>query len=80
MSLFGGSHTQTLVLAVAGMHCDHCAANLERGLKALPGIKKVQASYAKQCATVMFDSRATNAQSIAAEIQKIGYEATLPAT
>ena len=47
MGIFS-SKKQTVLLSVDGMMCSHCAAKVEKGLKALKGVKDVKVDLAEK--------------------------------
>lgn len=40
------------IVHIEGMHCGHCTASVEKALKALPGVKKVEVSLEKKQAQI----------------------------
>jgi len=48
---------QTITLPVTGMTCANCALNIERGVKKLEGVQKVNVNFAAEQATISFDPK-----------------------
>ncbi|MDP2861261.1 MAG: heavy metal translocating P-type ATPase [Desulfobacterales bacterium] len=62
-----------LSIPVAGMTCANCAANIERGLKKLKGIKEASVSFASEQASVTYETGAISLRDIADTINGLGY-------
>jgi len=62
-------------IAVGGLRCAACAQRVERELRAAPGVRDATVSFATQRALVRFDARATDAASLAARVEALGYRA-----
>jgi P-type Cu+ transporter len=58
------------------MHCTSCALNIEKTLKAMPGVKSASVNYAAEKAFVEFDSEKVTATQIQAKIKSLGYDST----
>jgi copper chaperone CopZ len=67
--------TRTVTIRVEGMHCQNCAASLEKKLKATAGVKAVRVSFEKKEAWVKFDDRTISVAQIRAVINSTGYKA-----
>ena len=65
-------------LSVTGMTCANCAANIERGLRKLGGIKDVSVNFASETASVSFEETATSLADICAQIKKSGFGVIVP--
>jgi len=61
-------------IKIKGMHCKSCAAKVERGLRALKGIKDARVSFLKEQAFIRFDSSQVDFNTIDKKIQEIGYK------
>jgi Cu+-exporting ATPase len=61
----------TVVVPVKGMTCGGCAATIERGLRALPGVETASVSFATKTATVRGQ---VDEPTVIATIGKLGYE------
>ncbi len=70
--------SQTLILALEGMHCASCASKIEAALRGVPGVTSATVNFAN--ATARIDAGATLASidTILAAVEKIGYKARLP--
>ncbi len=66
-------------LAVEGMHCAACAINVERALKAVPGVSAAEVNATSGRARLMWDSNTVKPSDWMRAIAKAGYRA-LPAT
>ncbi|MCP3956170.1 MAG: copper-translocating P-type ATPase, partial [Desulfobacterales bacterium] len=65
---------------VTGMTCANCAMNIERTLKKkVAGVVDASVNFASERARVEFLPSETSLDQIAASLQKIGFEAILPA-
>jgi Cu+-exporting ATPase len=68
------SPSQRLDLPVRGMHCAGCAANIERGLRAVDGIEQANVNFASSLATVVFDPTVVKPDAFVSAIREIGYD------
>ena len=64
---------QEIIFPVTGMTCVNCAANIDRGLKKLPGINGSQANFAAEQVAVRFDPKSIGVADIVKAVEKIGY-------
>lgn len=66
---------ETLKLAVNGMHCDGCVRRLTAALETLPGVEvdSVEVGSAK----VTFNPAQSAAPAILAEVNRIGFSASV---
>ncbi len=64
-----------LALKVIGMDSPHCAMVVEKAIKTLPGIEKVEVDYSNSRAKVVFDPQKVNEKQIEKVIDDSGYEA-----
>jgi Cu+-exporting ATPase len=64
---------------VTGMSCASCAANVERALKRVAGVRAANVNLATSQATVMFDPRQVDAGRLARAVRDAGYEVPDPA-
>ena len=62
---------------VTGMTCAACAARVEKGVKALPGVEQVSVNLLKNSMTVEYDPKAVDAERIIGAVEKAGYGAAL---
>ncbi len=63
---------------VTGMSCASCAANVERALKHVDGVRAANVNLATSRATVMFDPRRVDAGRLARAVRDAGYEVPDP--
>ncbi|HDT12845.1 MAG TPA: copper-translocating P-type ATPase [Candidatus Aminicenantes bacterium] len=60
-------------LAVTGLSCASCAANVERALRASPGVAEANVNLATARATVLFDPRLVSRAELVKAIREAGY-------
>jgi copper chaperone len=60
-------------IQVGGMHCDMCAASIEKGISELQGIDYVKSTLADSITVVRFDSKKVDLPAIEKAIEKRGY-------
>jgi Cu+-exporting ATPase len=77
MKVFMG--LQRLDLAVTGMSCASCAANVERALKHIDGVRAANVNLATSRATVMFDPGRVDAGRLVQAVRDAGYDVSDPA-
>jgi Cu+-exporting ATPase len=68
-----------LDLRVTGMSCASCAANVERALKRVDGVRAANVNLATSRATVRFDPRRVDAGRIVRAVRDAGYDVPDPA-
>ncbi len=61
-------------IAVTGMACARCAANVERRLGQIDGVAKASVNFAARTALVEYDPQKTSPKVMKEEIQKVGYD------
>ena len=71
---------QHIHMAVTGMTCANCAANIERSVKKLAGVAEAQVNFAAETLDVDFDDVQVNSHRIIQQIEKAGYGAIVPDT
>lgn len=59
---------------VTGMTCNHCIMNVEKALKAVPGVQSASVDLASKIAAVEFDSEKTDAARLISAIDNSGYK------
>ena len=64
---------QSVSLPLTGMSCANCAANIERSLSKLEGVRQAQVNFAAEQATVAFDSARHTVAELVAQVEKGGY-------
>ena len=60
---------------VDGMSCANCVAHVEKAVKGLSGIGRVEVSLDTNSMTVEYDDGALNAKAIIDAVEEAGYEA-----
>ncbi|MCD8210996.1 MAG: heavy metal translocating P-type ATPase [Prevotella sp.] len=61
-------------LAVTGMGCTSCAANIERKLKGMNGIQSASVSFTSRQATIEYNPKVVTLEKMQTEVAKIGYQ------
>jgi len=67
--------TRTVTIRVEGMHCQNCAASLQKKLKSTEGVQDVRVSFEKKEAWVKFDDQKTTVAKLREVINSTGYKA-----
>jgi Cu+-exporting ATPase len=67
---------ETTTLRIEGMHCDGCAARIERVLARLPGVHEASVSFPAGRAEVRHNPRLASGELVRA-IERAGYRASL---
>jgi len=62
---------------IEGMHCTGCTIAVEGAIEDVPGVKSVNADYARQTADVEFDEIKVTDADIAAAVELAGYSMAL---
>jgi P-type Cu+ transporter len=62
-------------VAVKGMHCVNCAANITKKLSKTKGVANANVNFATEKASVEFDDSLINDDKIIEAIEKAGYKA-----
>ena len=68
--------TQEADLAVGGMTCASCVAHVEKALRKSPGVESYRVNLARGRASVSYDPRTTNPETVAAAVTSSGYPTT----
>lgn len=68
---------QTVTLAVEKMTCAACPYIVKKAMAAVPGVNKVDVSYAKKTAVITFDDATTTVEAVAEASANAGYPAKL---
>src|SRR4051812_18605675 len=71
-------HTKTADLAVTGMTCAACQANVQRALGRQPGVSNAAVNLMTGQARVIFDPALVSPQQLVSAVEAIGYGADLP--
>jgi copper chaperone CopZ len=67
----------TVSFKVDGMVCNSCEESIKTKLTKVDGVKSVQVSQPDGKAIVAFDDSKINAETLAADIQALGYKAAV---
>ena len=67
--------TQTVTIRIEGMHCQNCAASVQKKLKATEGVEGVRVSFEKKEAWIKFDDQKTSVAKLREVINSTGYKA-----
>jgi len=67
-------HESCTCFHIEGMHCSHCAANVERAVRSIEGVNDVHISLEEKSAHVHGDF---NAEEVTQAIESIGYKASV---
>ncbi|NDJ24403.1 heavy metal translocating P-type ATPase [Nostoc sp. B(2019)] len=63
----------TLSLKLRGMSCASCANNIEEAIRSVPGVSDCNVNFGVEQATIQYDPKRTNLQTIQAAIDAAGY-------
>lgn len=72
--------TQTLRLAVGGMHCAACSTRIEKIVGAMPGVQNVSVNLATGEMDLAFDPQAVDLEQILERVRELGFSVEPPAT
>jgi len=61
-------------LPILGMSCAGCAANVERGLRDVPGVQEANVNFATARAAVLFDPARANTEILVKAVREAGYD------
>ncbi|MGA6924658.1 MAG: heavy metal translocating P-type ATPase, partial [Desulfosarcina sp.] len=64
---------QQIALPITGMTCANCAANIERSLKKVAGIRDVAVNFASEKANVKFDPDQVAVNDLVNNVERAGY-------
>ena len=65
--------SESVSLAVSGMKCGGCEANVTSKLNTIDGVLSVEASSKENKIEVEFESNTTNVEAISQAITEVGY-------
>jgi len=65
--------SETIALPITGMSCVNCAANIERSLKKLAGIREVAVNFASENAKVTYDPEEIAVHDLVDGVERAGY-------
>ncbi|OYE03830.1 heavy metal translocating P-type ATPase [Nostoc sp. 'Peltigera membranacea cyanobiont' 232] len=63
----------TLILKLRGMSCASCANNIEEAISSVPGVSNCNVNFGVEQATIQYDRKRTNLETIQAAIDAAGY-------
>ncbi|MDE2344059.1 MAG: mercury resistance system periplasmic binding protein MerP [Betaproteobacteria bacterium] len=69
--------TQTVTLAVPGMHCETCPLTVRKALSKVDGVSRIDVSLDKREAVVTFDDAKTNVPALTKATADAGYPSDL---
>ena len=69
--------TDQLQFPISGMHCASCAANIQRKLNKVNGVKEAQVNYGSEMATLKIETNSHLQDEIESAISSLGYTAHL---
>jgi len=72
---FGRKIMTTVVIPVQGMSCDGCSASVTRALKAVAGVERADVSLQEKQASVTYDPKCVDEQTLREAIEDAGFEA-----
>lgn len=68
---------KTATLAIPSMTCPVCPITVKKALDAVPGVSKVDVSYAKKEAIVTYDGAKTNVAALTKATTNAGFPSTV---
>lgn len=68
--------TKTVMLSIPSMTCPVCPITVKKALNAVPGVSKVDVSFAKKDAVVTFDDAKTSVAALTKATANAGYPST----
>lgn len=72
----GRTAMKSLTMTIEGMHCEGCARTIEALVGKETGVRKIEASYKRREARVLFDPDAVAETKLVAAIEKAGFRVT----
>ena len=69
--------TQTVTLSVPGMTCAACPLTVKKALSKVVGVEKVEVSFEKREAVVIFDDSKTTLEKLIRATENAGYPSTV---
>lgn len=64
---------KSVVFPITGMTCANCAANIERSMNKISGIREVAVNFASEKANVRFDPSLVSMNDLVGNVQRAGY-------
>jgi mercuric ion binding protein len=68
--------TKTVTLSIPSMTCPVCPITVKKALNAVPGVSRVDVSFAKKDAVVTFDDAKTSVVALTKATANAGYPST----
>ena len=68
--------TKTVMLSIPSMTCPVCPITVKKALNAVPGVSRVDVSFAKKDAVVTFDDAKTSVVALTKATANAGYPST----
>ena len=68
--------TKTVKLSIPSMTCPVCPVTVKKALNAVPGVSRVDVSFAKKDAVVAFDDSKTSVTALTKATANAGYPST----
>ncbi|NQE33335.1 heavy metal translocating P-type ATPase [Microcoleus asticus] len=64
-----------LTLKLRGMSCASCASSIEQAIQSVPGVIECHVNFGMEQATIRYDSKQTNLETIQSAVDAAGYQA-----
>ncbi|AFZ08294.1 copper-translocating P-type ATPase [Oscillatoria nigro-viridis PCC 7112] len=64
-----------LTLKLRGMSCASCASSIEQAIQSVPGVIECHVNFGMEQATIQYDSKQTNLETIQSAVDDAGYQA-----
>ncbi|MGB7895199.1 MAG: heavy metal translocating P-type ATPase [Microcoleus sp.] len=64
-----------LTLKLRGMSCASCASSIEQAIQSVPGVLECHVNFGMEQASIQYDSKQTNLETIQSAVDDAGYEA-----
>ncbi|MEG4515302.1 MULTISPECIES: heavy metal translocating P-type ATPase [unclassified Microcoleus] len=64
-----------LTLKLRGMSCASCAASIEQAIQSVPGVLECRVNFGMEQATIQYDSKQTDLETIQSAVDDAGYQA-----
>ncbi|MEG4529075.1 heavy metal translocating P-type ATPase [Microcoleus sp. D2_18a_D3] len=64
-----------LTLKLRGMSCASCASSIEQAIQSVPGVLECRVNFGMEQATIQYDSKQTNLETIQSAVDDAGYQA-----
>src|SRR4028118_376479 len=64
-----------LTLKLRGMSCASCASSIEQAIQSVPGVIECHVNFGMEQATIQYDSKQTDLETIQSAVDAGGYQA-----